>query len=799
MPQERKKKQFSVRVYDQKHLRNLSKRLRKVQALIDEAARKGAAIGARTGYKDIEKDFRFDDFPQARREIDALLRELSTALTMNVEEADSEAWGMANAKNDAMVDAMLASTGVDMARKTTQPWYNKNARALGAFQKRVKDGMNLSTDVWNLGQFKGELELALEMGLGRGKSAAELSRDVRSYLKYPDKLFRRVRDEKGVLRLSKAAREFHPGRGVYRSSYKNALRVTATETNMAYRTADSKRWQQIPFVLGIKIQVSKTNHPVTDICDELAGDYPKDFVFTGWHPFCKCFATSILPAPEKFLEYQQAILDGKDVSDWQWDGEVKDVPGEFNKWVKDNEERIAKAKSLPYFLKDNEKYIDLMSTEQRDAIEKLSFKNNSRSEIDAISAEYDAIINSDYRKGMLFDEYTSGSKEINDVARFGKLLEHSYNSNDVDDWKDLISRLDSTIEGLPRLQKNVDLFRSSRTLGDLPISNLSVSELNKLIGQTFTDKGFSSFTFSHEYAKKLAGDNYVIVLKGKKGLKGVSLANTSSYNTIERQEEYLLARGSKFRVLGAKEVGGAKHVFVEVVKDDMIDARLSQFQNAEIIGTSSLREKAKNRLAGRIGQVAKKSEIFKDGLTVSYKDFQNGTLMAWDDGKLVISTTKFKLESGEVFCPAEHLYSAIRKLRSGKTLTFSEEYAVECLFHESVHARALKTFEIVKGTIDEKIAEACTQLYARDRYVRIMKAYGVEAKNYERIKFNGLGYSRECDVLRRFFEKEGKLQLGELINIANETESGKAKLLKKIMGFGLSKDDALKVIVTLLK
>ena len=70
MPQERKKKQFSVRVYDQKHLRNLSKRLRKVQALIDEAARKGAAIGARTGYKDIEKDFRFDDFPhglQGRR------------------------------------------------------------------------------------------------------------------------------------------------------------------------------------------------------------------------------------------------------------------------------------------------------------------------------------------------------------------------------------------------------------------------------------------------------------------------------------------------------------------------------------------------------------------------------------------------------------------------------------------------------------------------------------------------------------------------------------------------------------
>ena len=353
------KKQFSARVYDQKHLRNLSKRMRKVQALIDEAARKGASIGARTGYKNTEKDFRFDDFPQARREIDAMLKELSTALTLNVQEANSEAWGMANKKNDAMVDAMIASTGVDMAKKVTQPWYNKNARALGAFQKRVKDGMNLSTDVWNLGQFKGELELALEMGLGRGKSAAELSRDVRSFLKYPDKLFRRVRDEKGVLRLSRAASEFHPGQGVYRSSYKNALRLTATETNMAYRKADSERWQQIPFVLGIEIHVSKTNHPVEDICDELEGDYPKDFVFTGWHPFCKCFATSKLPTPEQFMEYQQAILDGKDVSDWNWDGEVTDVPENFDKWVEDNEERIANAKSLPYFLEDNLKYVEL--------------------------------------------------------------------------------------------------------------------------------------------------------------------------------------------------------------------------------------------------------------------------------------------------------------------------------------------------------------------------------------------------------------------------------------------------------
>ena len=59
-------KEFSFGVYDRKHLRSLSARLRKVQALLDEAAGRGAAIGSRTGYKDTDSDFSFDDFPAAK-------------------------------------------------------------------------------------------------------------------------------------------------------------------------------------------------------------------------------------------------------------------------------------------------------------------------------------------------------------------------------------------------------------------------------------------------------------------------------------------------------------------------------------------------------------------------------------------------------------------------------------------------------------------------------------------------------------------------------------------------------------
>ena len=225
--------------------------------------------------------------------------------------------------------------------------------------------MGLSERVWNYtGQFKEEIEMALDLGIRSGKSAAEMSRDERQYLRYPDKLFRRVRDEHGNLRLSKAAKAFHPGQGVYRSSYKNALRIAATETNMAYRTADYLRGQQLDFVVGIQVKLSG-NHtlngrPFVDICDELAGMYPKDFKFVGWHPLCRCHSIKILKTEEEFFADEQRLLAGEDLGGDSVN-RVGDVPPQFKEWVRDNRERIGKARAKgteAYFLRDNKAYVD---------------------------------------------------------------------------------------------------------------------------------------------------------------------------------------------------------------------------------------------------------------------------------------------------------------------------------------------------------------------------------------------------------------------------------------------------------
>lgn len=368
-------KTFTIGTYDKKHKENLAKRARKVQQLYDAAIKRIVQAAAPSLFDaDPKKEFHFEDFPALKKEMEALMQDLGSSLQANIEDGDQESWTLSNTKNDAMVDSIIGKK--KLPAKTVKAWKHPHLEALNAFIARKEAGMNLSRRVWNLTQqFKSEMELALELGMGEGKSAAALSRDIRKYLVEPNKLFRRIRDKSGTLRLSKAAAAYHPGQGVYRSSYKNALRMTATENNIAYRTADHNRWQALPFVIGIEIHISN-NHPTEDICDLFDGKrFPKDFKFTGWHPWCRCYAVSVLASQEEMDAYTTEIMNGEDVSHWKFTGQVEKMPKEFDKWMKDNQQRIASAKNMPYFIKDNFKDGDPSKGLRWEGVEK-SFKKD---------------------------------------------------------------------------------------------------------------------------------------------------------------------------------------------------------------------------------------------------------------------------------------------------------------------------------------------------------------------------------------------------------------------------------------
>nr|DAJ68920.1 MAG TPA: Papain fold toxin 1, glutamine deamidase [Caudoviricetes sp.] len=288
---------------------------------------------------DPDEPFRFDLYPVTKRRSDLLIDQLYKRVLGEVTASISYAWGRAHDKDDELERLARGSVATGLRRD----------EALAAFIARRDGGLNLSDRVWrSANQARQELEMAIDLGLREGQDAPALSRSVRAYLIEPERLFRRVRDVHGELHLSKRAESYHPGRGVYRSSYKNALRLTATETNIAYRTADYERVQELDFVRGVRVNLSK-NHtlngkPFRCICDEFAGDYPKDFKFVGWHPLCRCYTTTILAEDPDNPEKTPA---------------VKVVPAGMREWIASNNDKVKTllAQGKPaYWLRDNPRW-----------------------------------------------------------------------------------------------------------------------------------------------------------------------------------------------------------------------------------------------------------------------------------------------------------------------------------------------------------------------------------------------------------------------------------------------------------
>lgn len=343
--------------YDSQHWRNQAAYERQIDAIYRTAAKEAATLGV--SIKDFNPDrlFSFSDYPNTKKKIEKLLNDLQSGVTAVIVNGIRSEWTIANQKNDELARQVFGDNVGKLTKEQERRYFSTNGAARDAFIKRKTDGLGLSDRVWKYtNQFKDEIELRLDLGIRSGRSADELSRDLRSYLQHPDKLFRRVRNKHGQLVLSQRARAYHPGRGVYRSSYKNARRLAATETNIAYRTADYERWQQFDFVVGIEIKLSN-NHPEPDICDDLKGRYPKDFKFTGWHPHCRCHVETVLKTPDELIADNRRIMEGGKPTETSVNT-VADVPQAFTDWVEANRERMTAAKSLPYFIRDNSKYVE---------------------------------------------------------------------------------------------------------------------------------------------------------------------------------------------------------------------------------------------------------------------------------------------------------------------------------------------------------------------------------------------------------------------------------------------------------
>ena len=327
------------------HSIRLARYADRVQSVYDTLNREIANSVVRAGYDGTEP-FSFSDYPLTKKKFEEVQAAFVSDLRSVIFSGTSQEWKESNLMQDLLADKVLKFYGVKKDGKKHRVYYQSNNDALKAFQQRKENGLGLSERLWNQSKnYKEEMEYAISSAIEKGTSAVKLSKRLSKYLQDFPSLKHDYKEKYGKAVKCQDCE--------YRS-----IRLARSEINMAYRTAEQERWKQFDFVLGYEVKLTQNGRHVPDICDDLAGKYPKDFKFMGWHPNCMCYVIPILKTEEQFWNDEDAP-------------EIVEPPKNFTDWLKDNAERIDKAAengSLPYWYTDNEKYVNFRGKSSYDLL-----------------------------------------------------------------------------------------------------------------------------------------------------------------------------------------------------------------------------------------------------------------------------------------------------------------------------------------------------------------------------------------------------------------------------------------------
>lgn len=404
------------------------------------------------GYgEDVLKDdalFNFDNFPQLKARLNDIFNDYYQNSLLCYKSGITDGVALAYNHDEMVIGgySVLTDKAIRVARDTAAATFISN-------RLKTKNGLNLAQIIWNYcQQTKSEFEMAMSNtiadGIKKGSSAEEVGKSIRKYLNDPDMMYRRYHTIKvqkngkkkdvvtwrrrriidGKVRFVEEPLE-KVGMGVYRSARKNALRVARTEINSAYHKARNERWQNEPFVIGQYIHVSP-QHNIDDICNDLEGRYPKDYVWISWHAQCICTSDPITIQGEEKKAFYKRLMAGEDMSNYVSPFAVLTMPEKYNQYIKDNSEAIVKAGmrgKLAWHLQDNTKYwVHLLSPSDRKklGLKAVSSKElilakakerhalRTKEQIDKIQSRWDKH-RRDYYNGLVHN--LLGSKSVTDI------------------------------------------------------------------------------------------------------------------------------------------------------------------------------------------------------------------------------------------------------------------------------------------------------------------------------------------------------------------------------------------------
>jgi len=166
-------------------------------------------------------------------------------------------------------------------KTSSAKWTAIGQRIIQNVAKKNLQGLTVSERIWELTtRTEQDLKRIIANGIAQGRSPYEIAKSIESYVSPSVG----SADQLGI----------QTGPGVYRSPYKNAMRLARTETNRAYTQASANFYQNKPWVSEVDVTLSP-DHDVPDECDDLAegGPYTPDEAqgLIPAHPHCMCMLT----------------------------------------------------------------------------------------------------------------------------------------------------------------------------------------------------------------------------------------------------------------------------------------------------------------------------------------------------------------------------------------------------------------------------------------------------------------------------------------------------------------------------
>lgn len=302
--------------YNKKSVQSIISRNRRIEKVLDIA------------FKDVSKRFKTVKGKRFTKVLKKEIEGLRASLKANIEKEVKQQWMLSNEKVDIMTEGYVQN--IKVSDQLYKSFRSPNLAALNTFLNRVEKGMDLSKRIWKLtDNAQIQLEDFLASGVTVGKPAVQVAKELKRYM-----------NGKGVQYKGTLLKA--------RNITWEALRLATTEANMAFRLSEQTKMEKLPFVTGCSIHLSGA-HPRIDICDELVGDYPKGFIWSGWHPVCICFRTWRKLPKKAFVQFMKTGQIPKEAF-------IQKLPPKMNIFMKKNVEKLGgyvKRGTEPYWMRDN--------------------------------------------------------------------------------------------------------------------------------------------------------------------------------------------------------------------------------------------------------------------------------------------------------------------------------------------------------------------------------------------------------------------------------------------------------------